>query len=504
MLAAVAAVSVGIACEGGGAVSSLRHLYVLVALIAAGLRGALGGVLTGLFAGCLQAPLVFPLLERRGVDGASIDALLSLITALVFGWLVGELADRAGARAARLRALLEVQEALARDAPLEERARRVVEAVQRVLGAARAALLVGDGARAPLIVAIPPDPAYDPGSAAAWCLAGGRAVASPDLVSDPRFGALAPETGRPTRAQVLPLEAGGAIAGALALEWEGDRPPRAGAAAEEMAVHLGLALENARLAVLQRAFTEELEGKVAEATARLRELDRAKSEFVSVVSHELRTPLTALQGFTELLLTRDVPPERARRFIGHLHTEAGRLVRIVGQLLDLSRIEAGHGDPLRRIPVNLAEVIERNVDLCAAAHPSHQFRADICRPLPPALGDPDAIDGVLKNLLANAVKYSPRGGEVRVRVEAGVEGEAMVALVIEDEGIGIPAEMLPRIFDRYFRVASVDTAAVRGLGLGLTLVRALVEGQGGRVEAESTPGVGSRFRVVLPSGGAPS
>src|SRR6266702_604620 len=109
----------------------------------------------------------------------------------------------------------------------------------------------------------------------------------------------------------------------------------------EMALHLALAIENARLALRQRRFTEELEEKVTTATERLRELDQAKSEFVSVVAHELRTPLTALQGFTELLLSRAVPPEHAARFLSHLHGEAERLGRIVAELLDLSRIESG-------------------------------------------------------------------------------------------------------------------------------------------------------------------
>src|SRR5207247_9931882 len=126
---------------------------------------------------------------------------------------------------------------------------------------------------------------------------------------------------------------------------------------------------------------EELEEKVTAATERLRELDQAKSEFVSVVAHELRTPLTALQGFTELLLSRAVPPEHATRFLSHLHGEAERLGRIVAELLDLSRIESGRPLELRRGWGDVAELLERNVELFAAQPRPPRFEAT---PDPPA------------------------------------------------------------------------------------------------------------------------
>jgi Osmosensitive K+ channel histidine kinase len=140
-----------------------------------------------------------------------------------------------------------------------------------------------------------------------------------------------------------------------------------------LALHLSLAIENAWLTERQRHFAHELEEKVAGATRRLRELDQAKNEFLTVASHELRTPLTALQGFSELLLTRDVPPERARRYLGHVHTESKRLGRIVGDLLDLSRIESGRGPELQRVPLDLGEIIEANLEIFASQHPRHHF-----------------------------------------------------------------------------------------------------------------------------------
>ncbi len=266
-----------------------------------------------------------------------------------------------------------------------------------------------------------------------------------------------------------------------------------------MALHLSLAVENARLMLRQRRFTEELEEKVTAATERLRQLDQAKTEFVSVVAHEMRTPLTALQGFTELLLSRAVPPERAARFLGHLHSEAERLGRIVAELLDLSRLESGRPLELRCEAVDLPQVIERNFDLFAVQHQRHRFQWTPYPGVETLHADRDAVDRILKNLISNAVKYSPGGGRVIVATRAADDRPGMVELSVEDDGIGIPVNQLSRIFDKYVRVPDRRTATVRGLGLGLALVRALAEAHGGSVEVESLPGKGSTFRVFLPS-----
>ena len=130
-------------------------------------------------------------------------------------------------------------------------------------------------------------------------------------------------------------------------------------------------------------------------------------------------------------------------------------------------------------------------------HPAHRFRWEAEGALPTLRADRDALDRVLQNLLSNAVKYSPRGGEIRVAARAAADG--LVELRVEDEGVGIPAAELPRIFDKYVRIANQETTSVRGLGLGLSLVRALVEAHGGRIDVESEPGKGSVFRVILPA-----
>jgi signal transduction histidine kinase len=263
-------------------------------------------------------------------------------------------------------------------------------------------------------------------------------------------------------------------------------------------VHLALGVHNARLTMRQRRFAEELEEKVSAATERLRELDEAKTEFVSVVAHELRTPLTALQGFTELLISRDLPPERASRFLRYLHVEAQRLGRIVGELLDLSRIESGRNPKLAREPLDLGELLERNIELFAAEHRQHRFQCSACAAGPTLRADRDAVDRMLKNLISNAVKYSPGGGVVAVGAGPADDRPGMFELSVADEGVGIPARHLPRIFDKYVRVQNPETATVRGLGLGLALVRALAEAHGGAVEVQSVPGKGSKFRILLP------
>jgi signal transduction histidine kinase len=178
-------------------------------------------------------------------------------------------------------------------------------------------------------------------------------------------------------------------------------------------------------------------------------------------------------------------------------SESQRLGRIVGDLLDLSRIESGRGPTLERVSVDLGAMIEANVEIFASQHPRHQFEWK-GRKLPAVCADRDAVDRMLKNLLSNAIKYSPRGGRVRVQAGQAADKPEMVEFTVEDDGVGIPAEALPRIFDPYVRIANPETAAAPGLGLGLSLVRGLAHAHGGSVEVESLPGKGSRFRVLLP------
>jgi signal transduction histidine kinase len=495
LLTAIAALFALTGLEPG---SALRHLYVLPALWAAFTTGAAGGGLVGLLAGLLQAPVALPAVERLGLTSLTVDGLISLVTPVALGWVAGRLVDRSRERAARLRAVLDVQRTLSREAPLEATLGDVAERVRACLGADRVGVVVGSS-EGQLVVAGAPGamPLHD-ASVAAHALRSGRTVAVRDLWTDGRLPPGGQPAPAPVRGLVVAIDAGSGPAGVLAIERTGEMPKATREAAEEIALHLALAIDNVRLTLRQRQFAGELEGKVAAATERLRALDHAKTEFLSVVAHELRTPLTALEGFSELLLARTVPPERATRFLRHIHTEAGRLGRIVTELLDLTRIESGRALELKREDVELAELIERNIELFSTEHRQHRFEWSLAPETPRFRADRDAVDRMLKNLLSNAVKYSPRGG--RIAVTAGPAGDrpGTLELSVEDDGVGIPAQDLSRIFDRYVRVGHPETAAVRGLGLGLSLVRALAEAHGGRVEVESLPGKGSRFRLVLP------
>jgi len=497
-LAMVVVVAGVMALTDHGPDSILRHLYLVPTVCAALTRGAVAGGLIGALAGLLHAPVVLPSVERAGVTPQTLDGLLSLGFPVVAGLLVGYLADDGRAHAARLDAILAIQRRLAHPGSLEEALAAVAEEVRVTLGARRVALLVGHDVQTAVRASVPVGTVVDPGSAAAFTLVTGQAVWSRDLRSDPRLPserALAPS---PIRAGALPLASGVGVIGVMAVEWAGELTRATRAGAEELALHVGLAVENVRLTLRQRRFTEELEEKVAAATARLRELDQAKTEFLSVVSHELRTPLTALQGFSELLLRSALPPEKAHRCLVYLHTEACTLGRIVGELLDLSRIEAGRPLELHPERVDLDALLERNVELFASEHRRHRFEWT-CAGLGLALhADPDALDRMMKNLISNAVKYSPRGGRVLVSASPAPDRPGMVEVAVEDDGVGIPADQLPRIFDKYVRVGHPDTAAARGLGLGLSLVKALAEAHGGHVEVDSLPGKGSRFRLLLP------
>jgi signal transduction histidine kinase len=495
----VLAITAVIAWDGEGPSSAFRHLYLVPALWVAGRSGAAAGTVVGFVAGLLYAPLVLPAIESIGLNARTVDGLVALGMPVGVAGVVGRLTDQSRSRARRLATLLAIQKQLGTGAAIEEQLTIVAEQVRRALGARRAAIAIKQDDGCLATFAAPGPATLDARSAAAWTLRTERAVAFSDVGTDPRLGRPTASAPRPERGMLVPLRPGSGCVGVLALEWQGDVAAAIRAAAEEMALHLALGIANARLVLRQRRFAQELEARVAEATERLRAIDHAKSEFLSVVSHELRTPLTALQGFSELLLRRAVPPDRARRFLMHLHTEARRLGRVVADLLDLSRIETGRPEDLRREPLDLVELAERNVELFAAEHPRHRFVVQAREACPILRGDPDAVDRILKNLLSNAVKYSPRGGRITVTAGPAQDDPGMIALVVEDEGVGISPDCLGLVFEKYVRIRHPETSGSRGLGVGLSVVRGLAEAHGGRVEVESRLGEGSRFRVLLPA-----
>jgi len=453
----------------------------------------------------LYAPLVLPALEEEGLTRETLEGLVSLGWLLGIGPLAGELVSQARVRAERYDALLALQQTLASGAPLDSLLGEAAERARRSLRAHAVTLAVAAEGADPVMVRCQEGEVVrrtglglGEASAAAWVWSRGRSLFLPDLESDPRLGGDGLAPGRPRRAFLVPLGAQVNPIGVMVVERLGELPRGERAAIETLGHQLALGIENARLVQRQRRFAEELQEKVAATTQRLRELDQAKSDFVSIVSHELRTPLTSLQGFSELLLNRATAPERQRRFLSHILHESERLSRIVEDLLDLSRIEAGQGKPFNRIPLDLGPLLEVNAELFNCQSPIHDVRAEVANGLPPVLADRDAVDRVLKNLLSNAIKYSPRGGLVLLRAARSATDPGLVEVSVEDRGAGIPPEALGRIFEKYYRVSSPEARQVRGLGIGLALVKSLVEANGGSVRVASSPEQGSCFTVTLP------
>ncbi|PLX78980.1 MAG: hypothetical protein C0616_12855 [Desulfuromonas sp.] len=229
--------------------------------------------------------------------------------------------------------------------------------------------------------------------------------------------------------------------------------------------------------------------------SRERELDRMKSEFVTVTAHELSTPLASIMGFAELLLDeKKLNPEVEQEALQYIYEKAEKLERIVDDLLSLNRIEFGLPIRLSVAPVDLKAVIEKICRYFANRSPHHSFEVNISRDDFVLNCDQDRMEQVLENLLSNAVKYSPGGGVVRLSVSMA---NGQLVLQIEDEGVGMSKEHLARVFDKFYRVDSSDTTA-SGLGLGLSIARDIIGAHGGNLELKSEPNRGTIVEVALP------
>ncbi len=228
----------------------------------------------------------------------------------------------------------------------------------------------------------------------------------------------------------------------------------------------------------------------------IRRLERVRRDFVANVSHELRTPLTAIQGFAETLLRGALEePENNRRFVEIIRDHAARLARLTEDLLKLSRIEAGKLDlELRPIPVRVV------IDECADTvrlmvnEKRQTLTASVDEPSLLVMADVHALADVIRNLLDNAIQYTPEDGHIEIVVSAN---EDQVRIAVRDDGIGIPSTSHDRIFERFYRVDAARSRKVGGTGLGLSISRHLVEAMEGRIELESHLGKGSTFTISL-------
>jgi signal transduction histidine kinase len=235
----------------------------------------------------------------------------------------------------------------------------------------------------------------------------------------------------------------------------------------------------------------------ATAAAAALEADRLKTDLLNAVTHELRTPLAAIKGFTSAMQTffAQLSPEELQDFLREIDTAAGRLQELIDNLLQLSRIESG-GLELHRERVAASTVIEPAVDEARRRFADRVIALDIDEGLPLIDADVPRLGQVIANLIDNAVKYSPGGGEVRVFARTATDGG--VRLSISDHGIGIPPEHVGRVFERFYRVDTGHARQVGGTGLGLAMCKRIVDAHGGHIIATSREGEGSTFTVTLP------
>jgi two-component system phosphate regulon sensor histidine kinase PhoR len=270
-----------------------------------------------------------------------------------------------------------------------------------------------------------------------------------------------------------------------------------GAATGEVAVR---DVDGPRLVVRARRSPVRGVWVVLEDVTELRRLQQIRAEFIDNLSHELRTPLTTVSLLAETLAREaaeqgDAIPDRMRDRIGKIEVETGHIAQMVNELLDLSRIESG-GAVVHLDDVDLGAIAAASAERLRlfAERQGVRLAVEAAPPLPRVRGDEARLGQVLINLLHNAVKFSPTGGDVTVRVEAR-DGEVVTS--VEDRGVGIPRALQGRVFERFYKV---DRARVRGggTGLGLSIARHVVEQHGGRIWVESEEGRGSTFSFAIP------
>jgi signal transduction histidine kinase len=284
---------------------------------------------------------------------------------------------------------------------------------------------------------------------------------------------------------IVPLMARGRMLGALSvISTRADRAYDATdlAIAEELARRCGQAVDNAQL---------HLEAQLAV---------KARDRFVSIASHELRTPIARVKGYAEMVLAAhsdgDLTDEMLQRSLRRIDHASDRLAALVRDLLDVSKISAGNL-PMRLRTLDVTQLVREIVaryqeQLSGAGH----LLLEIVGTPGAVAGDPDRIEQVLSNLLDNALKYSPDGAELRVRVQPKARG---VLLEIQDRGIGLPPEAAERIFEPFSRAANAEERQITGMGLGLYICRNIVEQHHGRIWASSPgEGQGTQFSVWLP------
>jgi signal transduction histidine kinase len=232
------------------------------------------------------------------------------------------------------------------------------------------------------------------------------------------------------------------------------------------------------------------------ALERLREFDRLKDEFIAVISHELRTPLTSVYGAALTLQKQDIDDQMRGALLDIVSDEAGRLARLLDRALSASRLDANR-ETFEIAPLDGVEIARSIVDGARQRLPPQLHLELVAEPdVARVLADPDKLRQVLVNLTENAIKYSPDGGRIEVRV---ANSGALVRFSVKDEGIGIAPDQQAHVFDRFHRLDPNMTRGVGGLGLGLYISHELVKRMGGSIWVTSREGAGSTFSFDLPA-----
>jgi signal transduction histidine kinase len=258
-----------------------------------------------------------------------------------------------------------------------------------------------------------------------------------------------------------------------------------------------LAAENEQNFEAAQVAREEL----AAQNEQLLELDKMKDEFVALISHELRTPLTSIRGYVELLREdlANTPLKQQEKFLSVVERNSERLLSLVNDLLFMAQIEVGKID-LNPNETQLVALVEESVTAAKLVAEERQIDVRISAQASPVVSaDRARLAQVVDNLLSNALKFTPPGGQVEISIEAG-DGSA--SLEVRDTGMGISPEDQPHLFSSFFRTSSANAAAVPGTGLGLTISKGIIEAHGGEISVRSQEGHGSTFRIVLPFSGA--
>ncbi len=491
-----------------GSVERATYLAGILVVFEAAVRWALPGsvLAASTMASAVGAWLAYRA-DRLGL-ALDVDALvfrvgMLLLVGLVLGLLVSLLDSARGLVVERLREA-EVVSQFALEAPrhtLDDAVWLLAEMLHSDLEFDRVAILFYDepsgrlhpvanagfsAAVAELTRSMPPElgfPVAERAGVVSRCFATGRAQIVADVTRDPDYisvdNAVASEL-------AVPLRAGGRRLGALVVSatTKDAFSERDAHLLEIVAGELAQILENARLAEVQRDTIGELE-----------RLSRLKDDFIAITSHELRTPLTSLRGFARALEARrrDMTPDQQDEAAQVIARQVERLGGLVEDLLTASLVDSGRHVPTLE-EIELAPLAVDVVTDTAATHPDRDVVLDLPNTLPTVRADESFVRRVLVNLVANALRYSRAGTPVTVRAEVA-NSDVRVAIV--DQGPGIPESQIPLLFDRFVRLRSHETET-HGTGLGLFIVRGLVESMGGSVSVDSMPGQGSCFAFTVP------